>query len=123
MDPTLSVSGGLLYGDSDSPHFGAQALAEARTAMSDLELDTLQFGVVEMAHDCTVLRYNAAESRLSGLPSDRVIGRQFFREVAPCCNNARVAQRFGAATLDVTISHSGAALEGGASGVAAAQGA
>ena len=76
-----------------------------------------------MAHDCTVLRYNAAESRLSGLPSDRVIGRQFFREVAPCCNNARVAQRFGAATLDVTISHSGAALEGGASGVAAAQGA
>ncbi len=71
--------------------------------MSDLELDALDFGVVEMNHDCKVLRYNAAESRFSGLPPERVIGRQFFHEVAPCSNNARVAHRFAAATLDTTF--------------------
>jgi photoactive yellow protein len=83
--------------------FDAPALAAALTAMSDLELDALDFGVVEMDHECKVLRYNATESRFSGLPPDRVIGRQFFREVAPCSNNARVAQRFDAPTLDATI--------------------
>jgi photoactive yellow protein len=86
-----------------APAFDAPALAAALEAMSDLELDALGFGVVEMNHECTVLRYNAAESRLSGLPPDRVIGRQFFREVAPCSNNVHVAQRFDAATLDATI--------------------
>ncbi len=83
--------------------FDTPALAGALSAMSDLELDALDFGVVEMDHECRVLRYNAAESRLSGLPPDRVIDRHFFREVAPCSNNARVAQRFEAATLDVTF--------------------
>ena len=34
---------------------------------------------------------------------NRVIGRRFFLEVAPCSNNAQVAQRFEAATLDATI--------------------
>jgi photoactive yellow protein len=83
--------------------FDAPALAAALAAMSDLELDALDFGVVEMNHECRVLRYNAAESRLSGLPPDRVIGRQFFREVAPCSNNVHVAKRFEAAVLDATI--------------------
>jgi photoactive yellow protein len=88
-----------------SPFFDDPALAAALAAMSDLELDALDFGVVEMDHECRVLRYNAPESQLSGLPPERVIGRQFFREVAPCSNNAHVAQRFEAATLDVTISY------------------
>jgi len=83
--------------------FDAPALAEALTVMSDLDLDELEFGVVEMDHQCKVLRYNATESRLSGLPPSRVIGRHFFREVAPCSNNSQVAQRFEAATLDATI--------------------
>jgi photoactive yellow protein len=86
-----------------APLFDEPALAAALTAMSDLELDALDFGVVEMNHECLVLRYNAAESRLSGLPPNRVIGRRFFLEVAPCSNNAQVAQRFEAATLDATI--------------------
>lgn len=86
-----------------APLFDAPALAAALTAMSNLELDALDFGVVEMNHECIVLRYNTAESRLSGLPPDRVIGRQFFRQVAPCSNNAQVAQRFEAITLDATI--------------------
>jgi photoactive yellow protein len=89
--------------NATAPLFDAPDLAAALTAMSDLELDTLDFGVVEMDHECKVLRYNAAESRFSGLPPDRVIGRHFFQQVAPCCDNAKVAQRFEAITLDTTI--------------------
>ena len=69
------------------------------------DLDELTFGVVEMNDACEVLRYNIAESKASGLSAERVIGRHFFREVAPCTNNARVAGRFAQATLDDTIAY------------------
>lgn len=52
-----------------------------------------------------VLRYNATELRYSGLGRERVLGRHFFTDVAPCCNNRRVAQRFEAAALDETIAY------------------
>ncbi len=69
------------------------------------DLDQLTFGVVEMNEACEVLRYNRAESVKSGLPPERVVGRHFFRAVAPCTNNVRVAGRFEQATLDETIAY------------------
>ena len=74
-------------------------------AAPDSDLDSLNFGVVEMDLSGKVLRYNATESRSAGLPADRVLGRQFFTEVAPCSNNAKVAHRFRAAALDETINY------------------
>jgi hypothetical protein len=50
-----------------------------------------------------VLRYNSTESRDSGLQSERVLGRQFFREVAPGCNNRHVAERSAAPTMHETV--------------------
>jgi photoactive yellow protein len=58
-----------------------------------------------MDHQYRVLRYNSTESRYSGLPPDRVIGRHFFREVAPCANNRHVAERFVQPTVDETIEY------------------
>jgi photoactive yellow protein len=84
-------------------HFDGADIAERLQQMSGCELDMLDYGVVEMDHRCVVLRYNATESRHAGLPPDRVIGRHFFRDVAPCSNNRHVAQRYDAATLDDTI--------------------
>ena len=55
----------------------------------------------------TVLRYNATESRYSGLPRDRVVGRHFFRDVAPRSNNRSVAQRYAQKSLDATIAYTG----------------
>lgn len=69
------------------------------------QLDALDFGVVEMNHQGIVLRYNATESRYSGLPAERVVGRDFFTEVAPCCNNRKVAERFKEVALEETISY------------------
>jgi photoactive yellow protein len=50
----------------------------------DLDIDTLPFGLIAVDADGTIEQYNAFESRLARLPKERVIGRNFFRDVAPC---------------------------------------
>ena len=47
-------------------------------------LDDLPFGVIVVDRQGTILEYNAYESRLAGLSRERVLGRNFFRDVAPC---------------------------------------
>ncbi|MEO7327759.1 MAG: photoactive yellow protein, partial [Minicystis sp.] len=64
--------------------FTDPALLEALEAADEATLDEQSFGVVAMALDGTVLRYNVAESKLAGLSPARVLGKHFFREVAPC---------------------------------------
>jgi photoactive yellow protein len=73
----------------DSPHL----FAWLEHASADA-LDDLPFGVVALAADGTVTRYNAAEAAFSGLTRSRVVGRHFFTSVAPCTNNVMVARRF-----------------------------
>jgi photoactive yellow protein len=70
----------------------------------DATLDALDFGVVAMGADGSVVAYNAVESALSGLSPARVLGRNFFNDVAPCANNYMVAQRYlDEPSLDVTL--------------------
>ena len=65
-----------------------------RDADADL-LHGLPFGVVRMrVGDGAIVAYNTEEERMSGLGRDRVIGRRFFDEIAPCTNNMLVADRF-----------------------------
>ena len=73
--------------------------------MDQTELDALPFGVIQMDRSGTVLHYNSTESRYSGLSRERVLGRHFFREVAPCSNNHRVAGRYALHELDETIEY------------------
>lgn len=61
------------------------------------EKDGAGFGIVQLAFDGTVSFYNRCETALSGLSPERVIGRNFFTDVAPCTNNFLVAQRFAEA--------------------------
>jgi len=87
------------------PSFDAPQIAAQLTFMSDADLDLLPFGVVEMNQQFEVLRYNATEARYSGLPHERVIGKHFFRDVAPWANNRRVALRYELESLDETIEY------------------
>ncbi|MEF3067524.1 PAS domain-containing protein [Pandoraea apista] len=67
------------------------------TALEKLDaqgLDALPFGVIGFTSDAIVTTYNATESRNAGLSPQRVLGKHFFEEVAPCMNNFMVAQRF-----------------------------
>lgn len=85
--------------------FNEPTLGSWLAGSSQSTLDELAYGVVEMDLAKIVLRYNATESNYSGLPARHVIGRQFFREVAPCSDNRHVAQRYDQSSLDETITY------------------
>ncbi len=52
--------------------------------LSEAEIDDLPFGLIAVNFDGTIEQYNSYESRMARLPKERVIGRNFFRDVAPC---------------------------------------
>ncbi|MDQ2858634.1 MAG: PAS domain-containing protein [Candidatus Eremiobacteraeota bacterium] len=52
--------------------------------MSEEEIDDLPFGLISVDHDGNIEQYNSYESRMARLSKERVIGRNFFRDVAPC---------------------------------------
>lgn len=73
---------------------------------TDDALHAIDFGIVALDEDHRTVFYNHAESALSGVSSERVLGRHFFSEVAPCTNNFMVAQRFEQeSALDATIDY------------------
>lgn len=53
-------------------------------SLSQEQLDSLPMGVIELDREAIVRRYNVAEARAAGLDQQRVVGRHFFAEVAPC---------------------------------------
>jgi photoactive yellow protein len=52
--------------------------------LDESEIDELPFGLISVDPTGTILQYNTYESRLARLSKERVIGRNFFRDVAPC---------------------------------------
>lgn len=80
-------------------------LSSLLTATTE-DLDGLDFGVILMTPDGTVTAYNAPETRLSGLSREKVIGRHFFKQIAPCTDNFMVSHRFETEPdLDATIDY------------------
>jgi photoactive yellow protein len=67
---------------------------EAIDMMSEKELDGLPFGAIRLDKEGKVLSYNATEAKLTGRDPKRVIGRNFFTDVAPCTNVQAFAGRF-----------------------------
>jgi photoactive yellow protein len=62
--------------------------------LSEGDIDALPFGLIAVDEDGTIRQYNAYESRMARLPKDRVIGRNFFRDVAPCAAVQEFQGRF-----------------------------
>jgi photoactive yellow protein len=54
--------------------------------LSRADLDALPFGVVRMDADGTIISFNKTERELSRVGHKRMIGRNFFEEIAPCAN-------------------------------------
>ena len=52
--------------------------------MTDAQLDALPFGVICLDRGGKVLRYNLFEARLARLDRAQVLGKDFFRRIAPC---------------------------------------
>lgn len=84
--------------------FGAAALLDWLDSADPQALDAQPFGIIGIDGDSVATHYNRWESEAAGLRPERVIGRHFFDEVAPCMNNYLVAQRFEDEDgLDVTL--------------------
>lgn len=66
--------------------FGQDSVENALAWLSPQEIDSLAFGAIELDRTGRVLRYNVTESKLTGRRPEDVIGRNFFQEIAPCCN-------------------------------------
>ncbi len=62
--------------------------------LTESDIDALPFGLISVDQDGTIEQYNAYESRLARLSKERVIGRNFFRDVAPCTSVQEFQGRF-----------------------------
>ncbi|MRG92097.1 PAS domain-containing protein [Polyangium spumosum] len=79
---------------------GALDAIERLAAMSKEEVDELPYGFVVLDEVGTILLYNRYESELSRLPPERVVGKNFFTEVAPCTRVEAFYGRFRALVQD-----------------------
>jgi photoactive yellow protein len=52
--------------------------------LDEAAIDSLPFGLISVSPDGVIEQYNSYESSLARLSKERVIGRNFFRDVAPC---------------------------------------
>ena len=66
--------------------FGQADLDNVMARLSAVEIDTLPFGAIQLSAAGVVLSYNQTESVITGRRKEAVIGRNFFNEIAPCCN-------------------------------------
>ena len=66
--------------------FGQADLDNVMAKLSAQEIDELAFGAIQLDAAGVVLSYNAAETSITGRKPEAVIGRNFFNEIAPCCN-------------------------------------
>jgi photoactive yellow protein len=63
-------------------------------SMGEKELDSLPYGVIQLDAQGVVLHYNAFEATLSGLTKRGVVGKNFFKQVAPCTDMKDFYGRF-----------------------------
>jgi photoactive yellow protein len=63
-------------------------------SMTERELDLLPHGVIQLDAQGTVLKFNAYEERLAGMKKETVVGKNFFKQVAPCTDVKEFYGRF-----------------------------
>lgn len=64
--------------------FGKTDIENVLGKLADKDFDKLAFGAIELDKNGTVLKYNSAEGAITGRDPATVIGKNFFRDVAPC---------------------------------------
>ena len=64
--------------------FGKDDIDNVLSKLTAREVDQLAFGAVQLDGKGTILQYNAAEASITGRNQKDVIGKNFFRDVAPC---------------------------------------
>lgn len=76
--------------------FGKDDIENVLGKMSDKQLNDLAFGAIQLDGSGKILSYNAAEAGITGRNASEVIGKNFFRDVAPCTNTPKFKGVFDA---------------------------
>ncbi|MGD2116208.1 MAG: PAS domain-containing protein, partial [Acidobacteriota bacterium] len=64
------------------------------SGLSRAQIDSLPFGYIALAPDGTIRKYNRYEADLAGTDPEEVLGKSFFRDVAPCTQVQEFEGRF-----------------------------
>lgn len=85
--------------------FGQDDIQNVMAQLSNAEVDSLAFGAIELDASGKILQYNQSESEITGRNPEDVIGKNFFKDVAPCTNTPEFAGRFhdGVAKGDLSV--------------------
>lgn len=67
--------------------FGKDDIDNVLGTMTEVEINRLAFGAVQLNAEGTILSYNAAEAGITGRSAASVVGKNFFSDVAPCTNS------------------------------------
>lgn len=62
--------------------------------MTEQDLDTLPFGLIQLDRSGRILKFNQTEANLARINRERQIGRNFFDDVAPCTKVKEFYGRF-----------------------------
>jgi photoactive yellow protein len=81
-------------------NFGKNDIENVLSRLNASQLNKLAFGAVEVDADGQILKYNATEGAITGRDPQSVIGRNFFRDVAPCTNRPAFKGIFDAGVKD-----------------------
>lgn len=76
------------------PAFDDSFDLSALDSYDDAKLDDLPFGVICLDDAGTIVKYNLAEARLARLDRSRVLGKNFFTQIAPCTKTPEFEGRF-----------------------------
>ena len=63
-------------------------------SLSAEQIDGLPIGAIQLSPSGQVLSFNAFEAELTGLDVKRVVGKNFFADVAPCTDVREFRGRF-----------------------------
>ena len=86
--------------DMDLVGFNKADIDNVLNRMAEKDIDKLAFGAIELDGTGKVLRYNAAEGAITGRSPAAVIGKNFFRDVAPCTSKPSFKGVFDAGVRD-----------------------
>lgn len=76
--------------------FGKSDIENVMSKMSDKDINTLAFGAIQLDAAGKIVTYNAAEGAITGRDPSAVIGKNFFKDVAPCTNTSKFKGVFDA---------------------------
>jgi photoactive yellow protein len=83
-----------MIAQDSNDHLIGRAEIERIENYGENQLDQLPFGAIRLDRDGNILSFNRAEVEITGRKKEKVVGKNFFTEVAPCTNVQGFAGRF-----------------------------